>query len=183
MVSTEDKGHLGLHLLCNRFLNTKQLALYKPTHIYIEMSINLDNEEQCLLCDLSYAHLDEFVSSQFKVLACRMTKSALYKTLWQYLEHNRRTMSLQGNNLPDISVEDLERHFEYHHVSIERTIVEQARKTQALQERLTRKLENKLDERNVKLFIQLSNHRIALTKKMNQFDSNKHIKVKPYIYE
>ena len=147
------------------------------------MSINLDNDEQCILCDLSYAHLDEFMSSQFKVLACRMTRGALYKTLWQYLECNRHMLSLQDNNVPDISVEELERHFEYHHVSIERTIVEQARKTQSLQERLTKKLENKLDERNVKLFIQLSNHRIALTKKMNQFDSNKHIKVKPYIYE
>ena len=130
------------------------------------MSINLDNDEQCILCDLSYAHLDEFMSTQFKVLACRMTRGALYKTLWQYLECNRHTQSLQGNNVPDISVEELERHFEYHHVSIERTIVEQARKTQALQERLSKKLENKLDERNVKLFIQLSNHRIALTKKM-----------------
>ena len=160
-----------------------ETALYKPTHIYIEMSVNLDNEEQCLLCDLSYTHLDQFMSTQFKVLACRMTRGALYKTLWQYLECNRHTVSLQGNNVPDISVKDLERHFEYHHVSIERTIVEQARKTQALQERLTKKLENKLDERNVKLFIQLSNHRIALTKKMNQFDSNKKIKVKPYIYE
>ncbi len=147
------------------------------------MSINLDEDDQCILCDLSYAHLDKLMSTQFKVLACRMNKSSLYKTLWKYLDYNRHTLSLQGKDMPDISVEELERHFEYHHVSIERTIVEQARKAQVLQERLAKSLEKKLDEKNVKLFIQLSNHRISLTKKMDHFDSNRHAKVKPYIFE
>ena len=59
--------------------------------------------------------------------ACRMTKSAVCKTRWQYLKHNRRTRSLHGNHLPAITVEELERHVDYHHVSIERTMVEQAR--------------------------------------------------------
>ena len=59
--------------------------------------------------------------------ACRMTNSAVYKTRWQYLKRNRRTRSLHGNHLPAITVEELERHVDYHHVSIERTMVEQAR--------------------------------------------------------
>ena len=144
--------------------------------------IDLDEVSPCVLCNIEYKFLDDIILTHFKRLAPKLTKEALYCTLHTFILKNKDRLSIQQIEVPDITKSDLENHYEYHQITQERTIISQIRETQVLQERVKNQLDKRLDEKQIAIYLKLSNHRINLIKKLESFQPQ-HIKFEPYKYE
>lgn len=142
--------------------------------------VDLDNDS-CILCNLDYQFLDKIILTHFQRLAPKMTKEALYSTLYDFLRQNKDKLSIQGIKVPEISKSCLENHLEYHQVTWIRTLISEIRNTQLLQERIKNQLDKRLDEKQIAIYLKLSNHRINLIKKLESFQPQ-HIKFEPYKY-
>ena len=58
--------------------------------------IDLDKNTSCILCSLDYQYLDKLILTHFTRLAPKLTKEALYGTLHQFLESNKKRLEMQG---------------------------------------------------------------------------------------
>ena len=141
--------------------------------------IDLDKNTSCILCSLDYQYLDKLILTHFTRLAPKLTKEALYSTLHQFIESNKKRLEMQGISVPNITADDLQNHYEYHQVSLVRALIAEIRQIQQLQEDI---LNGKSDEKQIAIYLRLSNHRITLIKKLEGLETP-HLKIEPYKYD
>ena len=108
-----------------------------------------------------------------------MTSGALYCTLHQFLVENKEHLKSQDIDIPNITKMEIQTHFEFHAVTIERTVVGEIRQIQEYQERIKHELDKRIDDKLINLYLRLSNARINLIHKMQEFESQE-INLEPY---
>lgn len=141
-----------------------ELSLDKPTPI-------VEDNTACILCSHNYLELEEIMSNQYRVMATRCTKNELYNMLYGLLEKHRDQLHQQGIRVPVITKEVLINHFENHDcLSLERAIVEDLRLLKQMSKVLCENMHTSkgLDDKSVKLWIALSNHKLNLLAKISQ---------------
>jgi hypothetical protein len=77
-----------------------------------------------------------WLSVQFKVLLPKCTKRSLYSTLKKIYDKRMEPLRRQKMDVPDVSREQIERHFETHQLSHTRGLQEDARICKQLQAEL-----------------------------------------------
>ena len=74
---------------------------------------------------------------------------------------------------------EIQTHFEFHAVTVERTVIAEIRQIQEFQERIKHELDKRIDDKLINLYLRLSNARINLIHKMQEFESQE-INLEPY---
>ena len=68
------------------------------------MTLNLD--KSCVLCDIHIPYLNEFLNQHFSTLSQKLSEQNLFKTMHELLQQNKLLLESQGNEAPDISIEE-----------------------------------------------------------------------------
>jgi hypothetical protein len=146
----------------------------------------VEDDAACVLCSHKYLELEEIMFNQYRVMATRCTKNELYNMLFGMLQKHREQLHQQGICIPVITKDVLINHFENHDcLSLERAIVEDLRLIKKMSKVLCQNMHSKkgLDDKSVKLWVTLSNHKLNLLAKVSQKRVSELKTRDPYIFD
>ena len=138
------------------------------------MTLNLD--KSCVLCDIHIPYLNEFLNHHFSTLSQKLSEQNLFKTMHELLQQNKLLLESQGNEAPDISIEELRIHFTIHEPKLELIIKRDVLNIEKLQKNL---LKQDPIPSVINSYIRISKHKCLLLKKLQSLQTTKN-KYKPY---
>ena len=141
--------------------------------------MNLDLDESCPLCDHVIPCLRNVNVNQ---LYKKMARKKVYETLYGVYLKEREAMG-RRNNYINITLEQLTNHFENHEIDLTSCIYSDLNSTRTLQRVVYDKIfhSESIDARSVKLWRDLSMHKVILFAKL-QNDTSDYEAMVPYSF-
>lgn len=136
----------------------------------------------CMLC----MHNNAFdMDNVFARLCHKVSKQSLYQTLFQFYEQKAVVLRRQGMLSKDqeISIQDIENHYENHHLHPSRSLTKDLRVVEKLQDITMQRMvstSNQLNRKNLNMWRALSQYKIQLFHEIHAHESRTDFSKMPY---
>ena len=117
----------------------------------------------CVICTFSIPYLTEFISKKHAELSKRLSSDVLYQTIHALVIRNRDSLKRQRKFAPEISEEDIKRHYTEHEISLASVLVEDLRAVRKLQSQLLKQPNPPISQ-----VLQLSRTSVQLLKRLDE---------------
>ena len=143
------------------------------------ISIEEDTDTNCILCQYTN---HEFLDQMHNSLNCTTSKNNLYDILYDAFNKRMAELKKQGMEHHHISKEALIKHYEYHIISMEHSIMEDVRLVKQMMETLQKKIltYNGVNSTALNQWKTLSNHKIKLLNKIKRIKHPMKVKIDKY---
>ena len=156
----------------------------------MEDTLDLDEyeplQEDTTTCMLCMHHNAYDLDNVFARLCHKVSKHSLYQTLFQFYEEKASILRRQGMLSKDqeITIQDIENHYESHHLHPSRSLTKDLRVVEKLQDITMQRMvstQHELNRKNLNMWRALSQYKIQLFHELNQSKSNTEYSKTPYI--